>query len=439
MGRFCIQGLAEVYFCRVNVEIIAIGDELLLGQTVDTNSTWMGLELSQHGFAISRKVVISDDPVELTRALNESLSRVQAVLVTGGLGPTLDDRTKETLAEYFGTKLELHEPALRFIRSYFQRRNLPFLEANKLQAMLPVGEGCTILPNPRGTAQGMWFEHKGAVVVSMPGVPNEMKGLMREEVIPALTKRFERPFRFYRTILCFGKGESFLSALLGDWESDLQHAGISLAYLPAHGQVRIRLSASGENESQVRDLVNQAVEEASKLLSPFVASTEHEDPAHGVAALLLDSRQRVAVAESFTGGSIASRLTLLPGASNWFNGGVVTYTDAAKVSHAGVDPETLRQFGAVSEEVALQMAHGIRQSMGADWALATTGYAGPGEGEEVGKVYISLLGPGGLEVVHFQHWGRSREMNIHRGVTYALHLIWSALRKHQEDCQKKVV
>ena len=423
----------------MNVEIITVGDELLLGQTTDTNSAWMGLELAKNGFAVHRKVAVSDEPHALRDALDDALGRVNVVLVTGGLGPTLDDRTKPTLAEYFGTPLALHEPTLEAVRDYFDRRGLPFLEVNRLQAELPSGPGTAILPNPLGTAQGMWFERNGAVVVSMPGVPHEMKGLMSNEVIPRLNERFERPFRFHRTLLCFGRGESYLSEQLGAWESALPERGVGLAYLPSFGQVRLRLSAVGVDERAVREKVDACASEASMLLAPYVASDRFEHAAEGLADALAVRGETLAVAESFTGGAVAAALTAVPGASRWFRGSVTAYVEAVKTEQLGVDVSMLAQNSAVSDPVARAMARGVRERMGSDWAVATTGYAGPGEGPEVGTAFIAVCGPHGLECSKEFHWGRSREVNIQRGVTEAIHMIWSELRKEAEDCQKKVV
>ena len=418
----------------MNVEIINVGDELLLGQTVDTNSAWMGLLLAHHGYAVTRKVVVSDEPQALRDALTESLQRVRIVLITGGLGPTRDDRTKEVLSDYFAAPLAMHAPTLEAVQGYFERRGLPFLEVNRLQAMLPTGPGTAILPNPRGTAQGMWFERDGAVVVSMPGVPHEMKGLMEEEVVPRLNAQFERPVRYHRTLLCYGKGESYLSEMLGEWEIGLDARGVALAYLPSFGQVRLRLSATGEG---ARALVDGCVTEAAELLAPYVASTEHETAAAGVEAAA--AGRWLAAAESFTGGAIAAALTAIPGASQWFAGSVTAYTERAKCELLGVPADVLAEHTAVSAPVALAMARGVRERLGADWAVATTGYAGPGDSPEVGTAFIAVTGPGGRERVEEFKWGRAREVNIQRGVTAALHLIWAEMRAEEEVCQKKVV
>lgn len=439
MGRFAFQATGLAYFCIVQVEIITIGDELLLGQTVDTNSAWMGQELVKFGYSVHRKTTISDEPNSLIQALDDALGRVQVVLITGGLGPTLDDRTKDTLAAYFKTPLVLHQPTLTDVQAYFERRGLPFLEVNRLQAMLPTGPGTAILRNPRGTAQGMWFERADSVVVSMPGVPHEMKGLMEEEVMPRLNRRYTRPNRVHRTMLCFGRGESYLSELLGEWEGALESRGVALAYLPSFGQVRIRLSAVGADEKAMRQLVDDCMEEAAALLHPHVASLEFENVAEGLGACCVQNGYWMAVAESFTGGAIASALTHVPGASSWFRGGVVAYTDEVKMRTLGVSADSLEQHGAVSGVVALEMARNVQSKLGADWGLSTTGYAGPGTSPEVGHVFIAAVGPNGQQTVREFHWGQDREVNISRGVTQALHLIWSSMRAEVEDCQKKVV
>tara|TARA_B110000285_G_scaffold207667_1_gene247220 strand:- start:368 stop:1627 length:1260 start_codon:yes stop_codon:yes gene_type:complete len=398
-------------------EIITVGDELLLGQTIDTNSAWMGEHLALSGIAVDRISTISDAPNALVDALDLALKSVDLVLITGGLGPTLDDRTKQVLSDYFDTPLVQHDGVLANITRWFAHRGLPMLPSNVEQALLP--EACEMLPNPLGTAQGMWFGVKGGhqVVVSMPGVPYEMKGIMTDEVIPRLQDRFALPTRYHRTILTQGVGESFMSEHVATWEEGLAARQVSLAYLPAPGQVRVRLSSEGENQEEVVRRVEQEVVAFKALCEHWIVSErEGESVATALTRELISSGKTLALAESCTGGAIASSMTAIPGSSACFLGGVVAYANEVKVDLLGVSKDVIEAHGAVSEEVVKEMAQGVRRRMAADYALATSGVAGPGGGTKekpVGTVWMALAGPDGVQA-RVLNFGQSRSRNIEK-------------------------
>ena len=402
-------------------EIITVGDELLLGQTVDTNSAWMGQELTKYGIALHRITSISDEANEINRALNEALSRVDLVLMTGGLGPTRDDITKEVLATYFATKLVRDEAVLARITAWFEGRGLPMLPVNVDQAMLPAD--CTVLPNPRGTAMGMWFDErrngKDQVVVSMPGVPYEMKGLMVEEVIPKVLAKWTLPVRYHRTALTQGVGESFLSAQVADWEEALAEKGIHIAYLPAPGQVRVRLSAMGLD---AKANVDRAFSEFLSLAGDHIVAEEDNPLAEVLVKALADAGATISTAESCTGGTLASRITAISGSSAVFEGGVVAYANEVKFRMLGVSKAELQTHGAVSEQVVRQMAEGAREKFSTTYALATSGIAGPTGGtpdKPVGTIWIALASEKTTQTRLLQ-LGNHRGRNIDRTVLECL-------------------
>lgn len=407
----------------MHAEIITIGDELLLGQTVDTNSAWMGSHLAEIGVAVRRITSISDEPLEMKRALDESLARVDLVILTGGLGPTQDDRTKATLAEYMGTSLSMNQGVLDQITAWFEGRGLKMLEVNRNQAMLP--DRCEVLNNPRGTAMGMWFtagHQQSQVVVSLPGVPYEMKGLMREEVMPRIQARWKLPARYHRTLLTQGVGESYLSEQVKDWEDGLAEKGVTIAYLPAAGQVRIRLSAVSEIAASAEELVNREADEFIKLAAEHVVSDRDEHIAASVIRKLTALGWTLGTAESCTGGAIASSITAVPGSSSIFKGSVVAYSNEIKEQLLGVQRQSLSEFGAVSEKVVREMVAGARQKLEVDVAVAVSGIAGPSGGtpsKPVGTIWMAISTPAGTEARCLQ-LGTNRERNIQRTVLEAL-------------------
>ena len=340
----------------------------------------------------------------------------------GGLGPTRDDITKETLADYFGTHLRMDEAVLLRITNWFAGRGFEMLEVNRHQAMLP--ESCDVLINPRGTAMGMWFERAAdqKVVVSMPGVPYEMKGLMEEEVLPRVDEHWSLPTRYHRTILTQGVGESYLSELVWDWEEGLESRGVSIAYLPAPGQVRVRLGSVNVDAEVAKSQVESAVAAFLALAGDHVVSDQDEALGAAVVRCLTERKATLATAESCTGGAIAASITAVPGSSAMFLGSVVAYDNRIKQSLLGVSEEALESHGAVSEAVVRQMAEGAKKRLGTDYALATSGVAGPSGGsieKPVGTVWMALAGPNGVESKCL-NVGNNRTRNIERSVREAL-------------------
>jgi nicotinamide-nucleotide amidase len=406
----------------MKAEIITIGDELLIGQTVDTNSAWMAEQLHLVGIRVNRIVSISDARDAIRNAIEDSFARADLVLMTGGLGPTQDDITKETLAEYFGTELVRNEEVHQGITAFFAARGKPMLEANDRQADLP--RDAEILPNTRGTAMGMWFHKDGKTLVSMPGVPYEMKGIMTEHVLTRIRERFLTPVIIHRTVLTQGIGESFLAETISDWETALRNEGFSLAYLPSPGMVKLRISAYGVNgnEAEVQKRIAHYITELERRVPQAVFGRDKDTLASVVGALLVERGHTMSTAESCTGGTIAQLITAIPGSSRYFMGSVVAYSNASKTELIGVDPRIIAEHGAVSKEVVVQMAEGVRRSFGTTWAIATSGVAGPDGGtpeKPVGTVWIAVAGPRG-NGAHKYTFGNSRDRNITLSAVTAL-------------------
>lgn len=387
----------------MHFEIISIGDELLIGQTLNTNAAWMSEQALLAGLQCTRVHTIGDDPQVLKEVLDEVLERVELVWITGGLGPTQDDRTKDALVAYVGCAMELHLPTLERIEAYFVSRGLPMLEINRMQAMLPTGPGTELLPNPRGTAAGMWLTTaQGGVLVALPGVPSEMKGLLQEEVLPRVAARWQLPRRPQRTVRVHGMGESYISDRLGEWEGQLASRGVAIAYLPHLGSVRVRFSAGPSEVEGAEALLEQVCREFADRLGEVVYALDDVPLAQVVGERLLARGETVGVVESCTGGSLAAAFTSIAGASRYFLGGVVAYDARVKSQWIGVHPELIEAEGAVSEKVAAAMAQGGRERLGVDWCIATTGVAGPSPADggkdrpqiAAGKVYIAVAGPG---------------------------------------------
>ncbi len=403
----------------MRAEIISIGDEILLGQTINTNAAWMGQQLYPAGIEVHQVTTITDDREHILNALRESTMRVDLVFVTGGLGPTQDDITKETLCEFFDTKLVMNDEVLHGIREYFSSRNLKMLPENEAQAELP--EDAEILINRRGTAMGMWFEKNGKVVISMPGVPHEMEGMMREEVLPRLHENYSNGGSYYTVIQTIGKGESFIAHELRDWEKRIRSEGLGLAYLPSSGVVRLRISGPKTE----RDRIEQETDEAVKLLGDIVFARDDKTLSEVVGDLLRKKNLKLALAESCTGGYIAHMITAVPGCSDYFAGGVVAYSIAHKTTLLNVQQQTIQQHGIVSEQVVCEMADGIRARTGADVSLSTSGISGPGGGTPdvpVGSVWIGVS-YGGATKGYFYKLGRNRDRNIKVASLFALDLL----------------
>ena len=406
----------------MNASIITIGDEILIGQIVDTNSVSIARHLNGAGIVVREKLSIGDDREQIVAAVRRALGQSQVVVITGGLGPTKDDITKKTLAEMFGSELVCDSAVAAHVERMLAARGIVFNELNRSQALVPAC--CTVLFNAHGTAPGMWFEQEGRVVVSLPGVPFEMEHLMQDEVMPRLKARFALRQIVHRTLITSGLAESMLAERIEAWENALP-SYLKLAYLPNPGAVRLRLSAyEVEGESVAREIERQ-FEELRTMIPEYVVGYETATVQELVHNTLTERGLTLAVAESCTGGVIASRFTAMPGASAYFLCGVVSYSNEAKAGVLGVDPAAIREFGAVSEPVARQMAEGVRRICGADFAVATTGIAGPTGGSDekpVGTVWIAVATPRSTVAVCRQ-CGTDRGQIIDRASSYAISLL----------------
>lgn len=414
----------------VTAEVITIGDEILFGQITDTNTQWMGVELSLIGVKTIRKSSVGDVREEILRVLKEAQERADIVLITGGLGPTKDDITKHTLCEYFGTSLAINPDALEAVDTFFRKRGRELSDINRQQAALPLN--ATYIPNTRGTAPGMWFDHEGTVFVSLPGVPFEMKGLMTDEILPRLKQRFTLPVIHHRVIRTVGIGESFLAEKIAAWEDALP-PHIRLAYLPSMGMVKLRLTATGTSLAALKEETEQLVQDILPVIQPFVFGYDGEEFEEVVAALLKASGQTISAAESCTGGYVAHLLTKIPGSSAYFQGGVVSYANEIKEQTLGVRPETLAKYGAVSEETIREMAEGIRTRFHTWFGLATSGIAGPDGGtpeKPVGTVWIAVSTPE-RTLTRKLTLGGDRQQNIHLSAIYLLNLLRKVLLQEE--------
>ena len=417
----------------MTAEIITIGDEILIGQIVDTNSAWMGKELSKIGVEVVQISSISDSSEHILSALAEAKNRVDIIFITGGLGPTKDDITKTTLCKYFGTKLIMNSNVLEDVTNIFKAFNVEMIDINRKQAEIP--ENCMPLRNKKGTAPGMWFEDNGKIYISMPGVPHEMKSMMKDQILPKLTRDLDLPHIVMRTIRTQGIGESFLAAKIADWEEALSEDGIKLAYLPSAGSVRLRISITSKNLSNAENLVNKYALELHKIIPNYIYGSEEEDLAKVVGTMLKEMGKSVSTAESCTGGYIAHLLTQYPGSSAFYKGSLITYSDEVKTEQLGIDLNMLQNYGAVSEEVALQMAASVRKKMKTDYAISCTGIAGPDGGSEekpVGMVWIALSGKAGEYAKKYQ-FGGDRSRNIEITSATALNMLRKEMLKSTND------
>jgi nicotinamide-nucleotide amidase len=408
----------------MQTEIINIGDELLIGQVINTNASWMSEQLNLAGFPVHRITVIPDDPRHILDALKESGQRSELVLLTGGLGPTRDDITKDTLCKYFNTKLVFDPVIFQAIENSFRKRGwLPVTVVNRKQAEIP--ENCIAIPNTNGTAPGMWFEaEKKHVFVSMPGVPFEMKAMLTDEVIPRLKQYFHPVTILHHTLLTQGVGESILSGILEEWESRLP-SNLHLAYLPQPGLVRLRLTGQGEDEARLQTQMDEEVSKMKSLIPEYVFGEGNTTLEAVVGKLLLEKHSTLATAESCTGGYIAHLVTGIAGSSAYYKGSVIAYSDEIKIKELNVSETTILAHGAVSEEVVKEMALNIRIRFGTDYSVAVSGIAGPGGGTKdkaVGLTWIAVAGPSGVHADKYL-LGDNRERNIRRAALQALNLL----------------
>lgn len=412
-------------------EIITIGDEILIGQVVDTNSAFIGEELTKIGIEVIRITTISDDRDSILAALDEAGSRARLVIITGGLGPTKDDVTKKTLSEFLDDPLVRNPGVLHHIEELFRRHitNTPISEINRDQALVP--SKATVLHNENGTAPGIWATQKGTVYVSLPGVPFEMRALMHNEVLPRVVKQFDRSYIVHRTLVTYGLGESALAERIASWEDALP-SNMKLAYLPNLGMVRLRLTAKGKDKEQVDAVMEAQLEVLRPMISDILVGQDDGETLEVVLGKLLAPRKlTLATAESCTGGRIAAQLTSVPGASAYFKGGVVSYATQTKVDVLGVDRGLIDQFSVVSREVAAAMAQNVRDLLGSDFAVATTGNAGPAKGDSeapIGTVWIAVATPN-RTVTEVFRLGSHRERIVQKAVHKAMEILRREIMK----------
>lgn len=405
-------------------EIITIGDEILIGQIIDTNSVFISQELNKIGVSVYQITSIQDNREHILEALKEAEKKADLVLITGGLGPTKDDITKETFLEYFTDTLVENKEVLENIKHIFKKyvKKAP-LPANLSQAMVP--SKATILPNQIGTAPGMWMEKNNTVFVSMPGVPYEMKQLVLEEVLPKVIKKFDRPFIYHKTLLTYGKGESEVQEIIQHWENKLPDH-LKLAYLPSPGRVRLRLSSTGKDKRVLYDTVDSQMDELYAILNDIAIGYENETSVQKqLASRLVAKNAMISFAESCTGGAIAKEFTAIAGASTYFRGGIIPYNTAIKTEVLKVAPDIIKKYNVVSVEVAEAMALQSNKLFNTAYALSTTGIAGPAKGEgddEVGTVCIAIAGPDRVVSGKF-NFGNDRERVIKKAINKAFEML----------------
>lgn len=410
--------------------IITIGDEILIGQIVDTNSGFIAKSLDRIGVEITEMISISDNKKHILDTFAKLQNKVDVVIVTGGLGPTKDDVTKKTFCEYFDDELVVNPEVLahvtQLIEGYFKR---PITQMNKDQALVP--STCMILHNQVGTAPGMWMKKENTVFISLPGVPYEMKYLVEEEIIPKIVREYQRPYIIHKTILTYGQGESLVAERIEDWENNLPEF-IKLAYLPNPGRVRLRLTARGTDKEQLEKAIEENVKSLDTIIHDIIVGYEENETIETVIGKLLSKQNKtISTAESFTGGKVASLLSAVPGASAYFKGSVVSYATETKINVLGVSEELIGEYSVVSAQVASAMALNVKKLLNTDYAIATTGNAGPSKGDsdaEIGAVFIALATPNGVIVEEF-NFGQPREKVIDRATVKSLEILQKEILK----------
>jgi nicotinamide-nucleotide amidase len=409
------------------VEIITIGDEILIGQIVDTNSAWMARELNKDGFRVHQITSVSDNETHIIQALDGAFSRADIVLVTGGLGPTKDDITKQTLCKYFKTNLIHNQEVVDTIKEVFAHRGNVLNPLTLGQAMVPAS--ATIIQNKRGSAPITWFDKKGKVLVSMPGVPFEMEWVMSNEVLPRLRSRFNTPTLLHKTVLVVGISESGLAMKLTDWENNL-HECLKLAYLPSPGLVKLRLSGFLPNRVELENIIETELVKLREILENAILAEEDAPVEEVIGKLLKEKGLWLATAESCTGGNIAKQITNVSGSSSYFAGAIVAYQNELKIQELGVSPDTLHDFGAVSQETVEEMAEGVRLKLKTDIGVGVSGIAGPTgatEGKPVGTVWICVCSQDKNITRRFQ-FGTSRKRNVELATLNAFAMIKELLQ-----------
>lgn len=405
----------------VKAKIISIGDELLIGQVINTNAAWLGNILTNNGIEVISTLTIGDGEKDIVGAL-DACSDVEIIVMTGGLGPTADDITKPTLCKYFGTELEFCQDAYDNVMSIFKLRGYQMTERNRGQAYIP--KSCTYIPNRYGTAPCMWFEKGKSVYISMPGVPFEMKNVFEQEILPKLLEHFKVTPYISKVVMTTGVGESFLADAIKDWEEALPEF-LSLAYLPQYGMVRLRLDGRHPDRAFLQQTIDNEIDKLSKIIGQYIFGYDEKPIAEAVLEKLKAVGKTLASAESCTGGTIAKMITAIPGSSDVFKGTVVSYATSVKEEVLGVNHDDVEKYTVVSQQVAEQMATGVRTLLKTDYAVATTGVAGPGGATEenpVGTVWIAVAGPNGV-VTKRCNFGKDRGNNIERASITALEMV----------------
>lgn len=410
--------------------IVTIGDEILIGQIVDTNSSYIAKALDKIGIATHEMLSISDDKQHILDIFHSLQNKVNVVIVTGGLGPTKDDITKKTFCDYFEDTLVENEAVLVHVKSIIEGiYKRPITQMNRDQALVPTK--AKVLFNQAGTAPGMWMEKENTLFISLPGVPYEMKYLIDNEVIPNLVQKYERPYIVHQTIMTYGRGESLIAEQIEEWENNLPDF-IKLAYLPSPGKVRLRLTARGTNEELLKEEIKRQVEKLDLLIHDIIVGYNEDEPIEVVLGrLLAEKKLTISTAESCTGGKIAATLSAVPGASNYFKGSVVSYATQVKIDVLEIDENLIAKHGVVSAEVASEMVKSVQKLMNSDYAIATTGNAGPTKGDddaELGTVFIGIATPNEVFVEEF-NFGQPREKVIDRAVSKGLELIYKEILK----------
>jgi nicotinamide-nucleotide amidase len=411
--------------------IVTIGDEILIGQIVDTNSGYIAKALDKIGVQTTEMLSISDEKQHILNTFSTLQNKVDMVIITGGLGPTKDDITKHTFCEYFDDVLVVNQQVLNhvteMIEGFYKR---PITQLNKDQALVP--SKCEILFNKMGTAPGMWMKKENTVYISLPGVPFEMKHIVDNVIVPKIVTEYKRPYIVHKTILTYGQGESMVAERIESWETNLPEF-IKLAYLPNPGRVRLRLTARGENKEILEKAIAENVQSLTKIIGDIIVGFDEDETIEVIVGRLLQQQGKtIATAESCTGGKIAQMLTSVSGASAYFRGSVVSYATDIKISVLGIDAELIEKFSVVSAEVASEMALGVQKLMRTDYAIATTGNAGPDKGDadaEVGTVFIALATPNGVLTAEF-NFGQPREKVIDRAVNKSFEILQKEILKN---------
>jgi nicotinamide-nucleotide amidase len=404
------------------IELVTIGNELLTGKTIDTNSAWMAEHLYHAGIQVNRITSVSDSRESILEILEETASRADIVILTGGLGPTSDDVTKPALCEFFNTRLVFDKKVFNHIESLLYSRRLKLNEYNVKQAEVP--ESAIVLQNDEGTAPGLWFDKNNRIFISLPGVPFEMKGLMSKRVIPALRKKYKFPATYSRTVITQGSFEAFLAERLRDFEMALP-SNIALAYLPSPGIIKLRLYAKGTDSKKLKDEVEMQVLKLSEIIPEYVAGFDEDTLERTIGNLLLERGQTLSVAESCTGGTLASMITAVPGSSRYFSGGIVAYSNEIKKDQLAIEPSLIDKYGAVSKPVVEDMAINCRLLFNTGYAVAVSGVAGPSGGTDkkpVGTTWIAVSSRGSTVSGEFR-FGDNRDRNIKRASVAALNML----------------